>query len=256
VFGLTTVQLLGLSVLAALVTTIGSLLATFLKDFLFARSLERWKDRRTLLAAYRKYRDPIIKTADDLLARVNEICSSYPTNYLKSALLNSHPDQLAANSAEDPYYKRYRLLSTVYRLCAFLGWLELYRQDVTFLDTGEKQDNELLEKALGDIRNDLADGNLNTASDHQKWIDRLIFREEQRAIGEAMIIGTSPRTVMGYGAFHALFEYARAENELWWMRVACNFLVDMADTKDFRRERFNLMRNHLKAAISLLSHKN
>jgi hypothetical protein len=61
--------------------------------------------------------------------------------------------------------------------------------------------------------------------------------------------------VMGYGAFHALFEYARAENELWWMRVACNFLLDMADMKDFRRQRFNLMREHLKAAISLLSHE-
>jgi hypothetical protein len=254
-FGLTTSQLLGLSVLAALVTTVGSLLATFLRDFLFARSLERWKDRRTLVTAYRKYRDPIIKTATDLLARVTDISLNYPTNYLRSALLDSHPDQLEANSAEDPYFKRYRLISTVYRLCALLGWLELYRQDVTFLDTGEKKDSKLLEKALEDIRNDLADGRLNTASDLQKWNDRLIFREEQRAIGEAMITGTSPRMVMGYGAFHALFEYARAENELWWMRVACNFLLDMADMKDFRRQRFNLMREHLKAAISLLSHE-
>src|ERR1022692_632603 len=224
-FGLTASQVLGLSVLAALVTTVGSLLATFLKDFLFARSLERWRDRRTLLTAYRKYRDPIMKTATDLLARVNDICLNYPTNYLKSELLDSHPDQLGVNSAEDPYYKRYRLLSTVYRLCALLGWLELYRQDVTFLDTGEKKDSKLLEKALEDIRNDLADGWLNTASDLQKWNDRLIFREEQRAIGEAMITGTSPRMVMGYGAFHALFEHARTGNELWWMRVACNFLL-------------------------------
>jgi hypothetical protein len=254
VFGLTTSQLLGLSVLAALVTTVGSLLATWLRDFLFVRSFERWKDRRTLLSAYRRYRDPITKTATDLLARVNDICSNYPTNYLKSSLLDFHPDELKANSAEDPYYKRYRLLSTVYRMCALLGWLELYRQDITFLNAGEKKVSKILENALENIRNDLADGRLNKAPDFQKWNDRLIFREEQRAIGEAMITGTSPRMVMGYGAFRALFEHSKADDELWWMRVVLNFLLDMADMKDFRRDRFKLMRDHLERAISLLSH--
>jgi hypothetical protein len=130
-----------------------------------------------------------------------DILDIHPTNYLQSSLLDFHPDQLEANSAEDPYYKRYRLLSTVYRLCAFLGWLELYRQDVTFLNAGEKKDSKLLEKALENIRNDLADGRLNAALDFQKWNDRLIFREEQRAIGEAMITGTSPRMVMGTEPF-------------------------------------------------------
>jgi hypothetical protein len=139
-------------------------------------------------------------------------------------------------------------------MCALLGWLELYRQDVTFLNTDEKEVSRILEDALENIRNDLADGRLNKASDFQKWNDRLIFREEQRAIGEAMITDTSPRTVMGYGAFRALFERSRADDELWWMRVVLNFLSDMADMKDFRRDRFKLMREHLERAIDLLSH--
>jgi hypothetical protein len=255
VFGLTTPQLLGLTVLAALVATVGNLLATWLKEFFFARSFEKWKDRRTLISVYRRYRDPIARTAIDLQARVDEICSNYPTNYLNSSLLNFHPDLLEANSAEDPYYKWHRLLSTAYRLCALLGWLELYRQDITFLNTGRKKDSKLLEQVLEDIRNDLAAGGLNTAPDLQKWNDRLIFREEQRAIGEAMITGVSPRIVMGYGAFRVLFERARDEDELWWMRLALNFLLDMEDVKDFRRKRFELMQNHLKAAINLLSHE-
>jgi len=255
VFGLTTPQLLGMTVLAALVTTVGNLLATWLKEFLFARSFEKWKDRRALLSIYRRYRDPIVKTAADLQARVDDICLNYPTNYLKSSLLDFHPDLLEANSAEDPYYKWHRLISTVYRLCALLGWLELYRQDVTFLSTGKKKASKLLEQTLENIRNDLADGRLNTAPDLREWNDRLIFREEQRAIGEAMITGTSPRMVMGYGAFRVLFDHARTEDELWWMRVALNFLLDMNDMKDFRRKRFEFLQSHLKVAINLLSHE-
>jgi hypothetical protein len=50
-----------------------------------------------------------------------------------------------------------------------------------------------------------------------------------------------------------LFEHARAEDGLWWMRVTCNFLLDMADMNDFRRQRFELTQEHLYAAISLLS---
>jgi hypothetical protein len=52
--GLTAPQILGLSVLAALVSTVGNLLATWLRDFLFVRSFERWKESRTLLSVYRK----------------------------------------------------------------------------------------------------------------------------------------------------------------------------------------------------------
>src|SRR6266581_891878 len=137
VFGLTAPQILGLSVIAALVTTVGNLLGTWLKEFLFVRSFERWKERRTLLSVYRKYRDPLLLAAQELRSRVAEICEQYPAAYLRSSVLDQHPKQLEANLASDPYFQRYRLVSTVFRLCAFLGWLELYRQglprDVTAL---------------------------------------------------------------------------------------------------------------------------
>ena len=47
-FGFTAGQLFGFTVLAAVVTTGGNLFATVLKDFLFARSFEKWKARQTL----------------------------------------------------------------------------------------------------------------------------------------------------------------------------------------------------------------
>ncbi len=255
VFGLTAPQILGLSVIAALVTTVGNLLGTWLKEFLFVRSFERWKERRTLLSVYRKYRDPLLLAAQELRSRVAEICEQYPAAYLRSSVLDQHPKQLEANLASDPYFQRYRLVSTVFRLCAFLGWLELYRQELTFLDTGRRAINERLEKGLEGIRGDLADGQLNEASDRREWSDRLIFREEQRAIGEKMIIGDSTRVVIGYAAFHALFERADADDELWWLRAARGFLLDPQETRDFRRQRLERMRDHLATTMALLAYR-
>jgi hypothetical protein len=82
--------------------------------------------------------------------------------------------------------------------------------------------------------------------------DRLIFREEQRAIGESMIIGGTTRVVMGYAAFRDLIERADADDQLWWLRVAQGFFTDPTATRDFRRKRLELMRDHLDASIKLL----
>jgi hypothetical protein len=252
VLGLTGSEILGLSVIAALVTTVGSLIALWLREFVFVRSFERWKERRSLESIYRRYRDPMLLAADELRSRVDDVCRQFPAGYLESSVLTQDPPQLEANLANDPYFQRYKLVSTVYRLCAFLGWLELYRQELTFLDTGQQQTNARLVKAMDTIRADLADGQLNTASDWQAWSDRLIFREEQRAIGEAMIVGEAPRSVMGYAAFHALFGRADSDHDLWWLRAARGFFLDQRSEKDFRRARLEMMRDDLGATMELL----
>lgn len=69
-FGLQLSQILGFSVVGALVTTLGSLLALYLKDVLAVRSLERWKARQTLISVYRRYRLPIYLAAEELSGRL------------------------------------------------------------------------------------------------------------------------------------------------------------------------------------------
>jgi hypothetical protein len=250
-FGVPISQLLTFTVLAAVVTTIGNLLATFLKDFLFARSFERWKERRSLLSVYRRYRDPILLAGDELQRRLSQIRKEYPPSYLHTEVLDANAPQLVTNSSDDPHYKKYRLLSTVYRLCAFLGWLEIYRQDVTFLDTGQNSENQRFETALAGFRQTLADGQLNTDSTNGR--DGLVFREEQRAIGEAMIttVGNS-RVVVGYGTFCTLFGRATSEEGLSPLRIASTFFLDLEPANDFRRRRLEMMNEHLATIIAVL----
>jgi len=122
--------------------------------------------------------------------------------YLTYAVLQTTPTKQVTNSVDDPHFPRYKLVSIAYRLIAFPAWLELYRQDLTFLHPRGNKRARALDLAAGLIRQDLADGQINTADDCDAWRDTLVFREEMRAIGDSLIEmrGTS-RSVMGYGQY-------------------------------------------------------
>jgi hypothetical protein len=121
----------------------------------------------------------------------------------------------------DPYFRRYRLVSSIYRLCSLLGWIELYRQDLVFLEARETKASENLDRAIYAIRGDLADGRLNAAPDWEDWRDALLFREEQRAVGESMIVTVGEiRVVMGYAQFSEPFPNAKESSQSHWIEVA------------------------------------
>lgn len=252
---LTIDQILAWTVLAALVTTIGNLIATVLKEVLFTRSFEKWKARQQLHQVYLKLRDPLLLSTLELTKRAAEITFESSVNFLEKSLLQSTPPTMTKNSADDPYYQRYKFVSTIYRLCSWLGWIELYRQEVAFLDSGHQRTNADFERHVEAIRSCLADGHLNDADDWLDWTDSLIFREEQRAIGEAMIDPVN-RSVIGYGSFCERF-LATGSPANPWIGLATNWLTDLksvSDSKarDFRRARCLLLINHGVSLIKCL----
>ncbi len=85
-------EILGLTVVAAFVTMIGNLLALYLKDYLGARSFERWKAAESLVAVYNKYRKSIALAAQELASRCHLIAvrrPDDPRNKLGLAMLRS-----------------------------------------------------------------------------------------------------------------------------------------------------------------------
>ncbi len=156
IFEFTTKEWLGFAVVAAIISAGGALLGIFLKDFVFSRSFERWKQRQTLEALYDKYRDPLFLSTRELASRLSEIVEDYPTVYLTSDVLASRPETQTHSSTDDPYFRRYKLVSSTYRFCAFFGWLELYRQEGIYLHFGDNKHSEKLEAAVNLIRGDLA----------------------------------------------------------------------------------------------------
>ncbi len=234
------------TVVAAIVTTLGTILGYVLKEVFIARSFEKWKSRRESESVYRKYRDPIVLASVELANRLHEIIEEYPTDFLVSELLEGTAPLPTHGSGRDVYFRRYKCQGTAYRLAALLAWLELYRQEIVFLDPGESNINLKLEINLQKIRRDLADGHLNNSKDWIQWADALVFREEQRAIGETLITQEGDRRlVISYGAFVNLLEDRNNNKERRWLLVVTNFFLDPKPPKDFRRIRYCRLLVHL-----------
>lgn len=148
--------------------------------------------------------EDLLKSLDDLEA-ATKTEGQYPPTIADPALM--YDDQSMSkfgwlNPLEPKNYRyRYALISTVYRLSALLGWMEVYRRDMSYL-RGTAQEQQAIAARWQAIRSDLA--NITYGK------DTCIFPDEQRAIGEVMLsippyetAGAVPRTptVIGYADF-------------------------------------------------------
>jgi hypothetical protein len=246
---------LGLTVVAALISVMGNLVARYLKDFLGVRSFERWKAQQSLVALYDRYRKPIALAAQELSGRCYSLGvqqSHGPREKVGLEMLQSEPQRDELTGAVDDHFLRYRFVSDVYRLCCFLGWIELYRRDLGLLDAGAEDQNRALDSCLQSIRSDLADGHINSNKNWHEWTDALIFREEQRAIGHRMIAGPAT-SLVDFGTFYEQLERDLEGNEsARWFVLAARFFTNLQSKKDFRLVRMQRLVVHLADLRQLL----
>ncbi len=176
-------------------------------------------------------------------------------DFLSRDYLVAQPKQPSAFDRGAAYYRKYDLVSTVYRLCAFLGWMELYRIDPEFM-SGRPDERASFEAAFSRIRTILADEIEAIPSDGADAAppaanstgDGVILADDQRAIGERMLTEASdkiPRAVVGYARFaETLFRFPGRHDpqqspdegehpELpqdHWVWNATSFIVGIGDT--------------------------
>jgi hypothetical protein len=131
-----------------------------------------------------RYRDPLLTSAYDLQSRLY--------NLIQKDFL-----QLYYQNGSD-IDKAYALQNTLYVFAEYLGWKEILRREVQFLDFGDIEKNQRLEQLLENVTQTLL-------SDQYPASFRL-FRGEQRAIGEVMIAprpgsGKTIYECIGYAEF-------------------------------------------------------
>ena len=229
----------GITVLVGLAAVTGAIAGHFLKELLPSIAIEHWKARRDLASIFQKYRDPIVLSATELVHRLQELEKEYPAEFLGNNCFVFEASQPSLTTTEDPYYQTYKATSTLYRLCSFLGWTELFREEIVYLTSGRGSIDKDIERSMKRIRSALADGHLNSAENWEEWADQLIFREEQRAIGEVMIGEKNERrSVIGYAEFRAARQHADKKP---WFEVAERFLENLSEENDFRRQRLRLL---------------
>jgi hypothetical protein len=177
-----------------------------------------------------RFRDPLLWAAFDLQSRVYNIVAQ---GALRIYLSGGTP-------AEQAYVRR----NTMFVVAEYLGWVEIVRRRVQFLDLGSRETNRQLVSHLSKIS-----GILNTHG----FPDQLfrIFRGEQRAIGEVMIDTSAEwATCIGYAEFCAKLEN-NASFAGWFTRLSDD-IDQLAEGQVVRNPRLVELQNAVVDLIDFL----
>ncbi|MFF5961459.1 hypothetical protein [Streptomyces luteogriseus] len=151
------------------------------KNSLLANDLERQKvEHHRLLErqdAMSRFRDPLLWAAFDFQSRLFNIVSGH---FLRVYFT-------------EPHDRQYAIRSTLHVFAEYLGWVEILRRRIYFLDLGNKEANRQIVALLTRI---------GTVLNGDSYPDRhfQLFRSDQRAIGE-LVMSKGRDDCMGYAEF-------------------------------------------------------
>jgi hypothetical protein len=199
--------------LSAACSFIGIIASILLSSAIASHNVEL-EQRRT----YARHKSQVRLSVQDLRAALLKIesASPFPPAFVDEELIYTQPKRPPTFLANDPYYQKYDLVDTVYRMCALFGWIELYRRDPSFL-RGPSEEKQKIEKCFQQIRKAFGDefeAQKKKKSAEGGWVDGLILDDDQRAIGEKMLEKEkeAPTAVIGYTSFcERLFRIPRRE---------------------------------------------
>ena len=131
----------------------------------------------------RKYRDPLIRAAFDLQSRLYNI------------VVNGVLRKYVVNGTESE--REYAHENTLHVLAEYFGWVEVLRREIQFMDLRDAGKNRQLSVRLDAISRLFLGERPDTTL--------RVFRGEQRAIGEVMLVQSASggRETMGYATFVA-----------------------------------------------------
>jgi hypothetical protein len=136
------------SVYAAMIVSIVSLVTVvatfFIKDYFIPVLLENRKKQTANKDAFTRYKTPLLRAARSLSLRILEIFRGRSYFLLQDAPATE--------------FYRYKYISTIYRLCALLGWIRAIQLETINIVVTKRSDFAKMEAAQETIVKSLADG--------------------------------------------------------------------------------------------------
>lgn len=190
-----------------------------------------------------KYRDALLWVAFDLQSRLYNILHGYEVTRRPGQKGFLQAFLVEGTERQADYVKR----STAFLFAEYLGWVEIFRRDLQFLDLGDSQTNRQIMFLLHKIS-----GTLNAANTSDAECFR-IFRADQRALGELMIEADSKpgeRRCLGYAAFCSMLAAGGAFGE--WGQELLDHVELAAHEPDMARDRLTRLQHQLIDLVDLL----
>jgi hypothetical protein len=206
----------------AVIALAGSIFSTVVTTFGLPAHLAR-RDAQKVLNTYR---EPLIAASYELQARLyNILCNTFVEKYLVN-------DQAGKREAA--------LESTLYVFAQFFGWRELIRRDVQYLRFSKSRQTRQVAQLLRDIGETfLSDG---------YGPQFMIWRVEQRGLGERMITSTEGRgECLGYASF-----IDRRDTMKEWLDPVKH---DLENIDGGGRQRLTKIQNLLQVLVTQLDEK-
>lgn len=213
------------ALIAAILSYFNQVTITKLKYRLDIKSkeLDKKEELEKLLS---KYRDPLLRATCDFQSRLYSIIQ---LGFLKIYYNRSDKD------------RDYAVSNTLYVTAEYLGWVEILRQEIQFLDLGQinltQEFNELIERITSILLTDNYD------------LTYRLFRGEQRAIGEIMIDKSDKGLIcIGYAQFkHKLNE---KEFKEWFESLITS--ITALSSMDSHDKRFKRLVNLQHSLVDLI----
>ena len=179
-----------LSAFAAVMSVIAVIVSSVLSYRINRRSREEQVEDLAI-----RFREPLLQSAHNLQSRLfNIVRQDFLGRFLTA------PDSSAAE-------QEYAIRNTEYLIAQYLGWVEVIRRESQYIDPRSRKNNRIIAERLEGVRNRFAQSH--------RTEDRplRLFRGEQRAVGEVMLVpvdspaGGVPRwECLGYASFVRAFE--------------------------------------------------
>jgi len=220
------------TVLIAIISAVaGGVIGFFAQHVLPALLVERIRERRELSGAFRRNASPLMYASYQLFRRLQ--------NILEDGLYEG----LAQSWQPKPHWpmtQEYFIESTQYLFGVFLAHLEQYYLDIFHLAYGNQKDSRLFCQMARDTQRALYDVSLN--SEHLP--DHQVYLLDQKAMGEALLIGEADVSVLGF------FEFRNRMRKKREFRMAFSpireLIVDLRpDDGGFRFERLQVFAKRL-----------
>lgn len=134
-----------------------------------------------------RYRDPLLWSVHDLRSRIRTILDEeFLTRYLVKA-----EDVILADG--DVFMRPYARRHTTFVLAQYLGWVEILRRDIGFLDLGDRHRNRKLVELLSTVRRVLfavdLDPVFHVPTGHQRAVGELMIAPDHVTPGQGRCIG-------------------------------------------------------------------
>jgi hypothetical protein len=172
---------------AAQATIISSIISAIiaLSVILINRYFESNKIKREKYDTLKKYANPIIFAAEQLAWRLKEILEFNGAYLLPNAPMNG--------------FFRYKFNSTVYRLCAILGWIQAAKKEQSYLEGLKLKHHKKVQEAFNRFQKNLADGSHVEVSILDELIRLFNLKPISLTYNEKVLIGVElEKTVFTY----------------------------------------------------------